>query len=62
VASAPDPARPATARIWGATRVVSTLWFIALASRHDDPLIKATFDLVRDSWQAEAANARLAIA
>jgi DNA-binding transcriptional LysR family regulator len=37
--------------IWGATRVISTLWFIAQAARRDDPLIKATFDLVRASWR-----------
>ena len=41
-------------KIWGATRVVSTLWFIALESRRDDPLIKATFDLVRSSWLPDA--------
>ena len=60
--SALELERAGTARIWGATRVVSTLWFIALAARRDDPLIKATFDLVRDSWRSEAANDRLAIA
>ncbi len=42
------------ATIWGDTRVASTLWFIALESRRDDPLIKATFDLVRDSWLPDA--------
>ena len=60
--SALELERTGAARIWGATRVVSTLWFIALAARRDDPLIRATFALVRDSWQAEAANDRLAIA
>ena len=60
--SALELERAGTAKVWGGTRAVSTLWFIALASRHDDPLIKATFDLARDSWQAEAAQARLAIA
>jgi DNA-binding transcriptional LysR family regulator len=43
-------------KIWGATRLASTLWFIALATRRDDPLIKATFDLVRKSWNAEPAE------
>lgn len=42
--------REGSVRIWGDTRVVSTLWFIALATRRDDPLIRATFDLVRESW------------
>ena len=60
--SALELERAGTAKIWGGTRVVSTLWFIALAARRDDPLIKATFDLVSDSWQSEAANDRLAIA
>jgi DNA-binding transcriptional LysR family regulator len=50
--------REGAARIWGATRVVSTLWFIALAARREDPLIKATFDLVRDSWNSEAVSHR----
>jgi DNA-binding transcriptional LysR family regulator len=60
--SALELERAGTAKIWGGTRVLSTLWFIALAARRDDPLIKVTFDLVRDSWQSEAANDRLAIA
>jgi len=60
--SALELERAGAARIWGGTRVVSTLWFIALAARRDDPLIRATFALVRDSWQAEAANDRVAIA
>ncbi|MGB2818811.1 MAG: LysR family transcriptional regulator [Burkholderiaceae bacterium] len=53
-----DLERAGSVKIWGETRVVSTLWFIALAARRDDPLIKATFDLVRDSWQAELAPER----
>jgi DNA-binding transcriptional LysR family regulator len=60
--SALELERAGTAKIWGATRVVSTLWFIALAARRDDPLIKATFDLVSDSWRSGAATDRLAIA
>jgi DNA-binding transcriptional LysR family regulator len=54
--------RAGTAKIWGGTRVVSTLWFVALAARRDDPLIQATFDLVRDSWLSEPAIDRLAVA
>jgi DNA-binding transcriptional LysR family regulator len=55
--------RDGTATIWGATRVVSTLWFIAQSARRGDPLIKATFDLVRDSWEpAEPANEPRAVA
>ena len=50
--------RAGSAKIWGATNVASTLWFIALAARRDDPLIKATFDLVRESWQAEQTRER----
>ncbi len=46
--SALELERAGTAKVWGGTRVVSTLWFIALAARRDDPLIKATFDLVRE--------------
>lgn len=59
--SAIELERAGSARIWGDTSVASTLWFIALASRRDDPLIKATFDVVRESWHAgEAANEPLA--
>lgn len=57
--------RSGAVRIWGATRVVSTLWFVALATRRADPLIKATFDLVRASWQRaepEAVHAQRALA
>lgn len=50
--------RAGSGKIWGATRVISTLWFVALASRRDDPLIKATFDLVRESWHTEPARER----
>jgi DNA-binding transcriptional LysR family regulator len=54
--------RAGSAKIWGDTSVASTLWFIALAARRDDPLIKATFDLVRDSWQTEPARERGVVA
>jgi len=54
--------RAGSARIWGSTRVASTLWFIALASRRDDPLIEATLQLAGDAWQIEAANDGLAVA
>ena len=54
--------RAGSAKIWGDTSVASTLWFIALASRRDDPLIKATFDLVRESWQPEPARERSLVA
>jgi DNA-binding transcriptional LysR family regulator len=55
--------RAGSVKIWGSARVVSTLWFIALASRCNDPLITATFDLVRDSWKVDAANdQRIAVA
>ena len=54
--------RAGTVKIWGETRVSSTLWFVALAGRRDDPLIQATFELVRESWQAEASRERGAVA
>jgi DNA-binding transcriptional LysR family regulator len=60
--SALELERARAAKIWGGARVTSTLWFVALAARREDPLIKATFALVRDSWQSEPANDRLAIA
>jgi DNA-binding transcriptional LysR family regulator len=50
--------RAGSAKIWGATSVASTLWFIALAARRDDPLIKATIDLVRESWQTVPTRER----
>lgn len=52
--------REGNVKIWGSARVTSTLWFIALASRRDDPLIEATFDLVRESWLPERAELRVA--
>ena len=54
--------REGQAVIWGSARVVSTLWFIALAARRDDPLIRATQTLVRDSWVFDNVEDRLAIA
>jgi DNA-binding transcriptional LysR family regulator len=51
-----------TARIWGATRIVSTLWFTALAARRDDPMVKAAFDLVRESWRAPEVDRAVALA
>jgi len=55
--------RAGSVKIWHGARVASTLWFIALEARRGDPLIEATFDLVRDSWEAEAtADHRAAIA
>ena len=55
--------RAGSVKIWNGTRVASTLWFVALEARRNDPLIKATFDLVRDSWEADAANdQRIAVA
>jgi DNA-binding transcriptional LysR family regulator len=44
--------RAGAIRIWGGTRVTSTLWFIAQAARGDDPLIAATFELVRAAWRS----------
>lgn len=44
--------RQGALHIWGTTRVISTLWFIAQAARRQDPLIAATFDLVRSAWRS----------
>jgi DNA-binding transcriptional LysR family regulator len=52
--------RAGAVKIWGASRVVSTLWFVALASRREDPLVKATFDLVRKSWLPSDGSAKIA--
>jgi DNA-binding transcriptional LysR family regulator len=52
--------RAGTVKVWGASRVVSTLWFVALATRREDPLIKATFDLVRQSWLPSDGAAQVA--
>jgi DNA-binding transcriptional LysR family regulator len=44
--------REGALQIWGTTRVISTLWFIAQAARREDPLIAAAFRLVRASWSS----------
>jgi DNA-binding transcriptional LysR family regulator len=43
--------------IWDKARLTTTLWFVTLAERQDDPLIKALLELVRESWQGAAALA-----
>jgi DNA-binding transcriptional LysR family regulator len=36
--------------IWDKARLTTTLWFVSLAERQDDPLIQALLELVRESW------------
>jgi len=43
--------------IWDKARLTTTLWFVTLAERQDDPLIEALLELVRESWQGETAPA-----
>jgi DNA-binding transcriptional LysR family regulator len=42
--------------IWDKARLTTTLWFVTLAERHEDPLIKALLELVRESWQGAATS------
>lgn len=38
--------------IWGRARLTTTLWFVCLAEKETDPLIRALLDLVRETWQS----------
>jgi len=40
--------------LWDKARPATTLWFVCLAEREGDPLIKALLDLVRETWPAPA--------
>jgi DNA-binding transcriptional LysR family regulator len=42
--------------IWDKARLTTTLWFVSLAERQDDPLIKVLLELVRESWQEASAT------
>ena len=42
--------------VWDKARLTTTLWFVSLAERQDDPLIKALLELVRESWQEANAS------
>ncbi|HUL64037.1 MAG TPA: LysR family transcriptional regulator [Burkholderiaceae bacterium] len=42
--------------IWDKARLTTTLWFVSLVERQDDPLIKALLELVRESWQEASAS------
>jgi DNA-binding transcriptional LysR family regulator len=41
--------------IWNKARLRTTLWFVCAAGREQDPLLKALFGLVRETWQLPSA-------
>lgn len=43
--------------IWRKARLRTTVWFVCAADRADDPLLKALFGLVRETWQLPPAAA-----
>lgn len=47
--------------IWGKARLSTTLWFVCAAERTGDPLIKAVFGLIRETWQLPPADAPVEI-
>jgi len=36
--------------VWNKARLATTLWFVCLAEKQDDPLIKALLDVVGETW------------
>jgi DNA-binding transcriptional LysR family regulator len=38
--------------IWDKARLTTTLWFVCLAEKETDPLVRALLDLVRATWQS----------
>jgi DNA-binding transcriptional LysR family regulator len=42
--------------IWPKARVGTTLWFVRAADQENDPLLRALFELVRETWSLEAAT------
>jgi DNA-binding transcriptional LysR family regulator len=45
--------------VWNKARLATTLWFVCLAEKQDDPLIKALLDVVGETWPT--ANEPLAV-
>jgi DNA-binding transcriptional LysR family regulator len=41
--------------VWDRARLRTTLWFVCAAERADDPLLRALFALVSETWQLGAA-------
>ncbi len=39
--------------IWKPARLRTTLWFVCAAGREDEPLLKALFGLLRETWQLQ---------
>ena len=44
--------------LWRDVRLETTLWFIYLAARKDDPVIRALLDVLRDTWKLADQSAR----
>lgn len=42
--------------IWDKARLRTTLWFVCMAGRENDPLLKALLGLLHETWQLPAAN------
>jgi DNA-binding transcriptional LysR family regulator len=43
--------------IWDKARLHTTLWFVCAANRAEDPLLKALFGLLRETWQLDENGA-----
>jgi DNA-binding transcriptional LysR family regulator len=43
--------------IWDKARLRTTLWFVCAANRAEDPLLKALFGLLRETWQLDENGA-----
>jgi len=43
--------------IWDKAKVRTTLWFVCAAGREEDPLLKALFGLLRETWRLADADA-----
>jgi DNA-binding transcriptional LysR family regulator len=43
--------------IWDKAKVRTTLWFVCAAGREEDPLLKALFGLLRETWRLTEVNA-----
>jgi len=46
--------------LWRDARVATTLWFIYLQARENDPVVRALLDVIADLWRPELGEAKLA--
>jgi len=46
--------------LWRDARVATTLWFIYLRSRENDPVVRALLEVIADLWRPDLGTANLA--